>query len=85
VCSGVRVAACGVRGHHWRGQWMRFWAGSLHLCNGGRKPGVVGCAACVVVGIGVTVGGDWGSGRVLGAKLVCWEWVEVVGCWVSQL
>jgi hypothetical protein len=50
-----------------------------------RCSGVVGCAACVVVGIGATVFGEWGYWRVLGAKLVFWKWVEVVGCWVRQL
>jgi hypothetical protein len=41
VCSGVRLASCGVRGLHWRGWRIRFRAGSLHLCKGGGELGVV--------------------------------------------
>jgi hypothetical protein len=55
--------------------WERVWC-----CSG-----VVGCGLCVAVGIGATVGVEWGFGRMLWARLVCLEWVEVVGCWVMQL
>jgi hypothetical protein len=52
--------------------WERVWH-----CSG-----VVGCGLCVAVGIGATVGVEWGFGRMLWARLACLEWVEVFECWV---
>jgi hypothetical protein len=52
--------------------WERVW----------RCSGVVGGGLCETVGIGATVVVEWGFGCMLWPRLVCLEWVEVVGCWV---
>jgi hypothetical protein len=37
---------------------------------------------CVAVGIGATVGVEWGFDQMFWARFVSWEWVKVVGYWV---